>query len=137
MLEISEMKIAVFVFVLAAVCIATVSTQAPGNIKLNLPKPTHRPFTWSGSVLHDNGRPNGVSLTGTWNPPSSGNSFSGHGSWQDGRGFGGGVSGSVGVGRQTSLTFGVDHGRTGTSGNVGVRIRFRRRRNALRDLLLK
>ena len=122
-----KMKLAVVLCVLLAGHLAMIQAQLNNKFDLKLPKFTPKPFDWSGSVLHNNGRPNGVSLTGTWKPRGSGNSFTGSGSWQDKKGFGGSFSGAVGVGRGTSVLFGVNGGGgRKLGGHVGVRLRFRR-----------
>lgn len=120
------------VLLLAAVCLAQKT-----RIDLKLPKTVPKTFTWSGSILHNGGRPNGISGTGTWNPAGTGNSFSGTGSWQHGVGFRGGLSGSVGVGKRTSISFGLSGGAGGHSaGHLGVKMKFRRRRSAIAAALM-
>ena len=123
-----KMKLVVALFVLLAGHLVLIQAQLNDKFNLNFPRVTPKPFVWSGSVLHNNGRPNGLSLAGTWNPRGTRNSFTGRGSWQHKRGFQGGVSGVYGVGKRTSLLFGVNRGAGGQlGGHAGVRVRFRRR----------
>lgn len=87
---------------------------------------TRKPrFSVSHSVLYNRGRPNGVSVTGTWIPAKTRNSFSASGSWQHGTGFHGGLWALFGVDKQTTLGFGISKGPKGdTGGQVGVEFRF-------------
>ena len=94
------------------------------------------PWSWSGRGLTGKSGVDGFSLTGKWNPPGTGHSFSGTGMWRNGKGFGGSLGGSVGIGKGTSLTFKLGGGAgKSASGSLGVKIKFRRRRSVLGEAL--
>ncbi|XP_053374614.1 uncharacterized protein LOC128547042 [Mercenaria mercenaria] len=106
---------------------------SPPFVKLNLPKLTFKPFSWTLKPLIGSGMPNGLSGTGIWKPPNTRNTFTGTGSWQNGKGFGGRLEGTFGIGSRSSLILGVGGGGgKGLEAEVGFRMRFGRNRRRKR-----
>ncbi|XP_053374615.1 uncharacterized protein LOC128547043 [Mercenaria mercenaria] len=109
-----------------------IATAQKGKIKLNLPKQIHKPFSWKLKPLTGGGKLNGLSGTGIWKPPNTGNTFTGTGSWQSGKGFGGSLKGTFGTGGGSSVSFGVaGGGGKAFKASIGFRMKFKRKRRSV------
>ncbi|XP_060599241.1 uncharacterized protein LOC132752872 [Ruditapes philippinarum] len=123
-----------FVLLFLALFLAAVTAQikpSTNNSQLNLPKLNHKEFSWNVKPLFGSGKPNGLSGTGTWRPANTGNMSSATGSLQSGSGFGGGVKGTFGIGKESSISLGIgEGGGKEFHASLSARIRFRRKRRS-------